>query len=482
MLYDGPFALNEVAGQPVTTSGRSRSTDSSLTWTQVGRVLTPDMRGASAQGETVATVDETLGLGRLSPNGAETAQGEWVDVRRRLLAALALEAVGIGSKAIELALAYVSDREQFGKKIGSYQAISHSLVDGYVAVELSRSLAYWAAWCVAERRRAGRSRGRRGEVAGRRGRGARLREVDPGARRHRLHLGAPAASLLQASAVARKRARLRSRAPRGDRRIPSVVVTGTSTGIGAATAAHLRDTGWTVYASVRRAGEAPPGTTELVFDVADAEGIAAAAAAVESLDARRRQRGHRDRVPARVPAAGRADAPARRQRRRSAARAAGVSACAAEGAGPHRPHGLDRRALGAPVPRRLRDVEVRAGGDGGRAARRARPVRAAGRHHRARDDRHADLVEAAARRRRASGRCGRAVRTASGEVPCARCFARLRRQSRRSRWRRPSNTRSARAKPKTRYVVGPDAKRRARVQMLPDRLRDRVLTRYLFGS
>jgi NAD(P)-dependent dehydrogenase (short-subunit alcohol dehydrogenase family) len=37
-------------------------------------------------------------------------------------------------------------------------------------------------------------------------------------------------------------------------------------------------------------------------------------------------------------------------------------------------------------------------------------------------------------------------------------------------------------KPKTRYIVGPDAKRRARVQRLPDRLRDRVLTRFLFGS
>lgn len=38
------------------------------------------------------------------------------------------------------------------------------------------------------------------------------------------------------------------------------------------------------------------------------------------------------------------------------------------------------------------------------------------------------------------------------------------------------------AKPKTRYVVGPDAKRRARVEKLPDRLRDRVLARFLFGS
>jgi NAD(P)-dependent dehydrogenase (short-subunit alcohol dehydrogenase family) len=37
-------------------------------------------------------------------------------------------------------------------------------------------------------------------------------------------------------------------------------------------------------------------------------------------------------------------------------------------------------------------------------------------------------------------------------------------------------------KPRTRYVVGPDAKKRARVQRLPDRLRDRVLTRFLFGS
>ncbi len=37
------------------------------------------------------------------------------------------------------------------------------------------------------------------------------------------------------------------------------------------------------------------------------------------------------------------------------------------------------------------------------------------------------------------------------------------------------------ARPRTRYVVGPDAKRRARVEMLPDRLRDRVLTRFLFG-
>jgi NAD(P)-dependent dehydrogenase (short-subunit alcohol dehydrogenase family) len=36
-------------------------------------------------------------------------------------------------------------------------------------------------------------------------------------------------------------------------------------------------------------------------------------------------------------------------------------------------------------------------------------------------------------------------------------------------------------KPRTRYLVGRDAKRRARVQKLPDRVRDRLLVKYLFG-
>ena len=150
VLYDGPYVLNEVAGQPgdevwsIEVDGFVPHLD------QVERVLTPDMQGEPAQGETLATVDESLGLGRLSRERREPRAGRVGRRRRRLLAALALEAVGIGSKAIELAIAYVSEREQFGKKIGTYQAISHSLVDGYVAVELSRSLAYWAAWAVAE--------------------------------------------------------------------------------------------------------------------------------------------------------------------------------------------------------------------------------------------------------------------------------------------------------------------------------------------
>jgi alkylation response protein AidB-like acyl-CoA dehydrogenase len=142
--------LNEIAAQPGDDVWSIEIDGFVPHLARVDRVLTPDMRAAQARGETVATIDETLGLGRLDANGTEAAQGEWRDVRRRLLGAFALEAVGIGSKVTELAIAYVGEREQFGKKIGTYQAVSHPLVDAYVAVELARSLAYWAAWSVAE--------------------------------------------------------------------------------------------------------------------------------------------------------------------------------------------------------------------------------------------------------------------------------------------------------------------------------------------
>jgi alkylation response protein AidB-like acyl-CoA dehydrogenase len=66
------------------------------------------------------------------------------------LAALALEAAGIAQRALELAVEHAKTREQFGRPIGVYQAVAHPLADTYVESELARSLAYWAAWCVAE--------------------------------------------------------------------------------------------------------------------------------------------------------------------------------------------------------------------------------------------------------------------------------------------------------------------------------------------
>ncbi len=116
----------------------------------VDKVLRESMEACDAAGETLATVDETRPLGRLEPEECTQLDGDFEAVRLRLLAALAVEAVGIAQKALELGVEYVSDREQFGKKIGTYQAVSHPLADTYVETELARSLAYWAAWCVAE--------------------------------------------------------------------------------------------------------------------------------------------------------------------------------------------------------------------------------------------------------------------------------------------------------------------------------------------
>ncbi len=59
-------------------------------------------------------------------------------------------AVGLSERALEITVDYAKEREQFGKAIGSYQAISHPLVDNKVSVNGAKTLAYEAAWCHAE--------------------------------------------------------------------------------------------------------------------------------------------------------------------------------------------------------------------------------------------------------------------------------------------------------------------------------------------
>jgi alkylation response protein AidB-like acyl-CoA dehydrogenase len=89
----------------------------------------------------------------LEEAGRANRGGEFFDEsapENERLAALALEAAGIAQRALELAIEHAKTRVQFGRPIGVYQAVSHPLADTYVESELARSLAYWAAWCVAE--------------------------------------------------------------------------------------------------------------------------------------------------------------------------------------------------------------------------------------------------------------------------------------------------------------------------------------------
>ena len=103
-----------------------------------------------AERELLATNDETRPLGVVSGGEATRAlcaSDGLPAVRTRSLAILALEAVGVGARALELGIAYVAEREQFGRRIGSYQAVAHPLASSHADLELARSLAWWAAWC-----------------------------------------------------------------------------------------------------------------------------------------------------------------------------------------------------------------------------------------------------------------------------------------------------------------------------------------------
>jgi len=113
----------------------------------VDRVVA-DGTAHDARGPELPTVDPTRPLGRLE-RGDGTPLPNEPDVARSRTA-MACEAVGVAQRVLELGIQHASTREQFGRPIGVYQAVSHQLADTYADVELARSLAYWAAWCVAE--------------------------------------------------------------------------------------------------------------------------------------------------------------------------------------------------------------------------------------------------------------------------------------------------------------------------------------------
>ncbi len=82
------------------------------------------------------------------------AVGTGWEVVDRMLAraavALAAEQVGGAQKCLDMAVEYAKVRHQFGRPIGSFQAIKHKCADMLVQVESARSAAYYAAWAVSD--------------------------------------------------------------------------------------------------------------------------------------------------------------------------------------------------------------------------------------------------------------------------------------------------------------------------------------------
>jgi alkylation response protein AidB-like acyl-CoA dehydrogenase len=62
--------------------------------------------------------------------------------------ALAAESTGVAQRTLEMAVAYAKDREQFGRPIGAYQAVSHRCAQMLLETENSRSAVYGAAWAA----------------------------------------------------------------------------------------------------------------------------------------------------------------------------------------------------------------------------------------------------------------------------------------------------------------------------------------------
>ena len=84
--------------------------------------------------------------------GADVAAG----ALDRAATALAAEMLGASARVLDMSVAYAKERQQFGKPIGSFQAVKHRLADALVDVEGMRSNVYYAAWSWLSARSRGR--------------------------------------------------------------------------------------------------------------------------------------------------------------------------------------------------------------------------------------------------------------------------------------------------------------------------------------
>ncbi len=89
--------------------------------------------------EPVATMDPTRRLARIRPDEAE-AIGPDPGLADAAAVLLAAEQIGAAERCLELTVEYAKNRVQFGRPIGSFQALKHRMADLYVAVSAARAV------------------------------------------------------------------------------------------------------------------------------------------------------------------------------------------------------------------------------------------------------------------------------------------------------------------------------------------------------
>jgi alkylation response protein AidB-like acyl-CoA dehydrogenase len=99
---------------------------------------------------TRALASVTLGETPAVRVGAGRDAAAWLsEVRDLILAALAAEQLGGATRCLDLAVGYAKVREQFGRPIGSFQAIKHKCANLLLEVECGRSAVYYASEALA---------------------------------------------------------------------------------------------------------------------------------------------------------------------------------------------------------------------------------------------------------------------------------------------------------------------------------------------
>jgi alkylation response protein AidB-like acyl-CoA dehydrogenase len=137
-------------GAPLTDGARGAVAIDGLAFDAGEADVLVDWDGAVVTGasvEPVRAVDPTRRLFRVS--GGERSGGGDVS-RGRLQATVmnAAESVGVAQRAMEMAVEYAKERKQFGRAIGTNQAVSHACAQMLLEVEGARSAVYWAAWAL----------------------------------------------------------------------------------------------------------------------------------------------------------------------------------------------------------------------------------------------------------------------------------------------------------------------------------------------
>jgi alkylation response protein AidB-like acyl-CoA dehydrogenase len=100
-----------------------------------------------AEVSPVAAIDPTRSAARVSAaDGAGEQLEDGCPGLGRALVAVSSELVGVSERALEMTVAYVKDRKQFGVPVGAFEAVSHRCAQMLLETEQARSLAAFAAW------------------------------------------------------------------------------------------------------------------------------------------------------------------------------------------------------------------------------------------------------------------------------------------------------------------------------------------------